>query len=179
MLTPQYAITTAPQEADQFFGLPHDFLRLDSDQEANTVELLLESAVEWAETYTARVLRITSFTARFPFFLPDVRPMLKIRRSPLIDIQAVRISEQGNATPTTPVPTLVVSPTFGHVAFPKGDTYDLDPDVDYPIEIDFRAGYSSPGQASPEIVLPNVVRARYQAACQLHVREPWRRRGRH
>lgn len=156
----QYAATSTPEEADRFFGLPSDFLRLRTDKERTTVERLLNTAVDWAEAYTNRVLRITSFTAKFDCFTRNEagRYYVEIKKSPLVDVTALRVFEDGEASATAVLPTVVFRSTYSRVFLPKAITLDIDGDLDYPIEVDFRAGYSPAPAAAPLINLPSSVR---------------------
>lgn len=172
MFDPQYEITTEPQPNDEFFGLPNQFLILDDDQDQEIVEGLLDAAVDWAEMWTGSVLRLTSFTARFPCLQTDfhrlnqARPFISIDRMPLVDIVEVRVFEQDNPSATVVLPTLVRNYAgASNVFLPKGFNPTLDEDVDYPVEIDFRAGYSNAPANDPLILLPPSVRIGIQQHC--------------
>lgn len=149
MMYPQYSILAQPSPNRVFFGMPYGHIRVDEGQEEAEIEGMLDSAVQWIETHTNRVLRVTSFTGRFPCFdfAPDRgqnRAYIEIRKSPLVDVQEVRVREVGEAAAVTIASTIDIDPCYSRVFMPKGRVFDLDYDnFDLPIEIDFRAGYAS------------------------------------
>lgn len=160
------------------FGLPLEFIRLDAGVETSTVTLTLDAAVELGETYTNRVFRITSFTGLFPCLTVDHsmsirRPFIEIGRSPLIDVQELRIFEEGNVTATVVLPDIVRNPSYSRVFLPKGLNVTLDPDRLYPIEVDFRAGYSEGTPTFPQLPIPAAI----SAALKQHVAYLFENRG--
>ncbi len=177
---PQYTVDTPPEDNDVVFGLPNDFLRLDNDQDQEDLELLLNTAVEWAEMWTGRVLRLTTFTAKFAIASEDYdrlgqsRPFVTLDRAPVIDVTEMRVFEQGVVGSTIITPTIAQSPRRTDVFFPKGQTFELSEDEDFPIEVDFRAGYSHQGPINfPEIAMPSAVRT----AVKQHVAYMFENRG--
>ncbi len=161
---PEYRITARPVDADTAFGLPSEFLRVGDGDDLNVITDLLNAAVDFGEAFTDRVFRLTSFTALFPCLQFDSsmsirRPFVEIERSPFVDLQELRVFEQGNDTATVLTPEIARRPDYSRVFLPKTFTGTLDPDRLYPIEVDFRAGYSTPNSAVfPEIPVPHAIR---------------------
>jgi len=159
-LQPTYQVTTAPTEAAAVFGVPYDFLRLEVGQDAADLSLMLNAAVEVGEAYTNRVFRLTSFTGLFPCLHANERERLfvEIGRSPLIDVQEVRIFDEDADTATTVTGEIVRLPSFSRVFMPKDFDLTPDPDREYPIEVDFRAGYSIGSPTFPELAIPSAIK---------------------
>lgn len=163
-LDPRYDVITPPAEADAFFGLPSEFLRLDTGQETATVQLLMNAAVEAGEAYTTRVFRKTEFTGNFPCFqhddsTPRMRQgFIEILRSPLGAVTSFEVDLDGEASPTVLVPEVARMPGFSRVFVPKDFDGKLDPDVLYPIRITFEAGYVNATAVSPDLLVPSAVR---------------------
>lgn len=163
---PEYRITAEPVEASSEggFGLPFDFLRVDVGHDTNVITDLLNAAVDFGEAYTNRVFRLTSFTALFPCLevdcsMPIRRPFVEIEPSPFVDVQELRVFEQGNPSATMLVPELARRPDYARLFLPKSFTGILDPDRLYPIEVDFRAGYStSASPVFPEVRVPQAIK---------------------
>lgn len=163
---PEYRITAQPVGADTEggFGLPFDFLRVDVGQDTVLITDLLNAAVDFGEAYTNRVFRLTSFTALFPCLyvdcsMPTRRSFVEIERSPFVDVQELRVFEQGNASATVLVPEIARRPDYARLFMPKTFTGILDPDRLHPIEVDFRAGYStSAAPVFPEVRAPGAVK---------------------
>lgn len=176
---PTYQITTAPAEAAAVFGMAYDFLRLEQGQEAGDVALMLNSAVEIGEAYTNRVFRLTSFTGLFPClgWRADYRSgryAVEIDKSPLVDVQAVRVWEEDAVAATTVAGTEILRhPEYDSVVLPADFDLTLEPDRLYPVEIDFRAGYSTGSPTFPQRPIPPAV----SQALRMHVAYLYENRG--
>lgn len=165
--SPQYDVTAAPEENDRAFGLPLDFLKVESGEDDETIEALLDAAVDWGEVWTNRVFKLTGFTGRFPapcYLIGSAtqRPFVEIRKSPLIDVTALRYYSPDSDTIIASTPTVDRRATYSRVFFPRdfADTFDTD-GQDFPIEVDFTAGYSvgtvtGSQQAMPPSVLTGI-----------------------
>ena len=163
-----YRAISQPEPNDTFFGLPYEFLRLSHGEEVDTLKGMLDSAVEWGEQWSDAVFRETQFTGQFPCFQEDLTNLgtsvqfIEIDIRPLISVEAVRVLEDGNDTPTSVTGFRVVhGPVYGRVFLAKGADKiypDLSDPAVPPIEIDFTAGYSKDFQAFPRLQIPSSVR---------------------
>lgn len=177
-LFPEYDITAQPAGAQQIVGLPVEFLRVEPDQDSALIAGLLQAAVEFGETYTNRIFGLTSFTGRFSCLHVDCsmsirRPFIEIDKSPFVDVQEFRFFEQGNDTATVLVPEIARQPGLSRLFLPKSFTGVLDPDLLFPIEVDFRAGYATSAPTAPEQPVPPAIKL----ALQQHVAYLYENRG--
>ncbi len=102
------------------------------------------------------------------------RPFVEIAKSPFVDVQEMRVFEQGNASATVIVPEIARQETYSRLFVPKTFNGILEPDRLYPIEVDFRAGYSTtPAPTFPELPVPPAIKI----ALQQHVAYLYENRG--
>lgn len=138
-MTDFYIVTDPPAETPVTFSESSEWCRDIEDADEDLATALIAAATNILEKMTNRVFIKRSITGKFAglcLSLYEIKPFVEIRRSPLIQIDTVRIN--GDIVAATEY-ELKESSSFSRLLFPNGPT--LDTDSPFPIEVAFQAGY--------------------------------------